>query len=145
MIENFQARYLIKSSIIFTQYVHRLDRSRVKGSRLSVASEDARYLFDKVFVRERSLETLASLKVVGLTENLQEFLNNLARMFSLYLSSVPGAVPRENVAPSSSEPTNISQDVLELVRNLTVIDEELYSAAEKRRQMSTSMEMAVPG
>ena len=53
MIENFQARYLVTTPIKFKQFVPYYDRDVVKRHRLSVLSEDARYLLDRLMLEIR--------------------------------------------------------------------------------------------
>jgi hypothetical protein len=133
MIENFQARYLVHTPIAFAQYSGHFDFSAAKRSRLSVAAEDARFLLDPAYVQEKSLETLKRyVKIVGTTDRLQGFLQRVAQEFSFSLPEQED-VPFENVSPLPAESTNIVPETLELVKELTRIDQELYDRCKQTR------------
>ena len=128
MIENFQARYLVPSPLQFSKYLQRLDTTGCKTSRLSVLSEDARYLYDPTYVREQAMQTAKLLPVIGVTENLEQFLVELARLCgrTTHLS----AAPRENVAPPSfASAVPLTGHALDTVLKLTQIDQELFEFA----------------
>ena len=126
MIENVQARYLVHAPIVFAHYAARLDASETKVNRLSLLAEDARFLLDSRYVRERSLETIKrDMTVVGTTEQLPDFLRRVAKKFSL-APPEPEAVPFENVAPPSDSDLHPSSDTQQIVRELTQLDQELY-------------------
>ena len=133
MIENFQARYLVRNPLNFDVFHGVLDNADCKRSRLSVMSEDARYLFDKTYVREQSIAALSGLDVVGTTDNLETFLAEFARAARFDTADGATAVPRENVATGvDQEPW--SEQVLETIRRLTTLDHELFELARSRSQ-----------
>ena len=68
MIENFQARYLVRSGLDMRQFTHHLDVSAEKTNRMSTTVEDIRYLFDQHYVREQSWAALDRIDVVGTTD-----------------------------------------------------------------------------
>jgi hypothetical protein len=125
MIENLQARYLVHTPIVFAQYAGRFDQSEAKANRLSVAAEDARFLLDPVYVRDESFKVLERLKVAGTTDRLQDFLGRIARALS-FLSPASGDVPFDNAAPLAAPSANLLSGTLEIVKELTKIDQELY-------------------
>ena len=133
MVENFQARYLVRSGLDMRRFTRRLDTSPGKLSRLSTTSEDVRYLFDQGYVREQSHAALDGIDVVGTTDRIPLFLEQAARTFSLE-SDGSEAVPRENVAPDRSGIESISQASLDLVAELTAIDQSLFQAARLREK-----------
>ena len=133
MVENFQARYLVRSGLDMRHFTGRLDTSPSKLSRLSTTSEDVRYLFDQSYVREQSHAALNSIDVVGTTDRIPLFLEQAARTFSL-ASDGSEVVPRENVAPDRNGIEAISQASLDLVAKLTVIDQSLFQAARLREK-----------
>jgi sulfotransferase famil protein len=125
MIENFQARYLVSTPILFKKYVPLYDENLAKRNRLSVLSEDARYLLDPTYVREKALEaTLARLAIVGTDECLADFLHHIAGR--LGCGAFFFEVPRENVAPADNL-DEFSSLSLEMVEELTAIDREIYA------------------
>lgn len=130
MIENFQARYLVRSGLDMRRFVRRLDLSPAKTSRLSTTSEDVRYLFDRRYVHEQSHAALDGIDVVGTTDRIALFLKQAARTFSLGSGDDPA--PRENVAPDRSGIEAVSQSSLDLVAELTTIDQSLFQAARLR-------------
>lgn len=130
MIENFQARYLVRSGLDMRRFVGCLDLSPAKASRLSTTSEDVRYMFDRHYVHEQSHAALDGIDVVGTTDRIASFLERAARTFSLDPCDDP--VPRENVAPDRSGIEAISQSSLDLVAELTTIDQSLFQAARLR-------------
>jgi hypothetical protein len=126
MIENFQARYLTRGTISFTGYAGRYDATDAKTNRLSVLSEDARYLLDPMYVRESAIAALQHrARVVGTTEQLRGFLCNVAKAFHLRPPPEGETIPVENVAlvPTATE---LAPVTLETIHRLTTIDRELY-------------------
>ena len=83
MIENFQARYLVRSPLVLKDYVGRLDSAAVKLNRLSLASEETRHLLEPSYIRQHALENLSCIRVVGVTTNLPRFLSDVTSAFSL--------------------------------------------------------------
>ncbi len=129
MIDNFQARYLVSAPIAFKQFCDSYDRNVAKRNRLSVLSEDARYLLDPTYVRDKALEaTTTHLACVGTDECLPTFLRWFGEQLAIQTSPQTQDLPRENIAPpdDSGEPSAIS---LEIVETLTDIDMEIYTAA----------------
>jgi hypothetical protein len=101
------------------------DENLAKRNRLSVLSEDARYLLDPTYVREKALEaTLARLAIVGTDECLADFLQHIAGR--LGCGAFFFEVPRENVAPADNL-DEFSSLSLEMVEELTAIDREIYA------------------
>ena len=126
MVENFQARYLVKTPLIFADYVGHLDPAAVKLNRLSVASEEARYLLEPSYVRQKALENLDCVKVVGLTEKLPRFFSDVTQAFSLCRAADNTIVPFKNVAPSGPGVSHFAPSVLQIIRDLTHLDQEIY-------------------
>jgi hypothetical protein len=129
MIENFQARYLVSAPIAFKQFRNFYDRNVAKRNRLSVLSEDARYLLDPKYVREKALEAITThLGCVGTNERLPVFLHWIGEQLAIQTSLPIHDIPRENIAPPDDigEPSAIS---LEIVESLTNIDKEIYITA----------------
>jgi Sulfotransferase family len=129
MIDNFQARYLVSAPIAFKQLRNSYDRNVAKRNRLSVLSEDARYLLDPKYVREKALEaTTTNLGCVGTDECLPDFLGWIGEQLVIQTSLSIHEIPRENIAPQDDggEPSAIS---LEIVETLTNIDKEIYTGA----------------
>jgi len=131
MIDNFQARYLIRSSTAFLREARQRGSIASDGKLLSVAAEDARYRFEPGFVREQAFAALDSLKVVGVTDRLGAFLAATADAFGLPTSN-HDTIPLENVAPRPSESLVLSDEGLEIVRSLTTIDQALYDVVRAR-------------
>jgi hypothetical protein len=131
MIDNFQARYLVRSSTGFLRDARRGRNIASDGKLLSVAAEDARYAFDREFVREQAFAALDSLKVVGVTDRLAAFLAATAEAFALPTSN-RDTIPVENVAPRPSESLVLSEEGMEIVRGLTTIDQALYDVVHAR-------------
>ena len=126
MIENFQARYLVASPIAFKRFASLYDLNVKKRNRLSVLSEDARYLLDPKYVRDKALEAIGEqLAFVGTDECLPNFLRKVGEAT---LSSLPVSdVPRENIAPPD-DIGELSALALEIVYSLTKIDQEIYAS-----------------
>ena len=141
MIENFQARYLVRSGLDVRHFTHRLDTSPSKLNRLSTTSEDVRYLFDQSYVREQSHAALDSIDVVGTTDRIPLFLEQAARTFSLG-SDDNDAVPHENAALDRSGVESVSQASLDLVAELTVIDQSLFQGARLREKAEMPVDRA---
>ena len=132
MIDNFQARYLVGTPVDITHASARFDWSDSKRGRLSVLSEDARFLLDPGYVRERSREVIErDITVIGTTEQLPEFLSRVAREFSLPLP-LPEDVPRINVAPVSVRDVQAESKTRDIIRELTAIDQELWNSCRHR-------------
>lgn len=131
MIDNFQARYLVRSSTGFLRDARRRGAIASDGKLLSVAAEDARYRFDRGYVGEQAFAALDSLKVVGVTDRLAAFLAATADAFALPISE-RDSIPLENVAPRPSESLVLSDEGVEIVRSLTTIDQALYDVAYAR-------------
>ena len=129
MIENFQARYLVRTPLRFDGFYGRLDDHRSKCSRLSVLSEDARYLLDPEYVREKSLEAFDEIDVVGVTEDLPAFLAALAKRARLGESDHRVVAPLENVAAPYDDQDRPDKNILDMVRSLTVLDRQLHQSA----------------
>ena len=126
MIENFQARYLVKSPLVLKDYVGRLDPAAAKLNRLSVASEEARYLLEPSYVRQHALENLKSMRVVGVTTKLSRFLSDMTSAFSLNHGDDNIAVPCENIAPIDSKVIEFTTSTIQIIRDLTHLDQEIY-------------------
>ncbi len=127
MIENFQARYLVTTPVEFKQFVPCYDRNVMKRHRLSVLSEDARYLLDPAYVRDKAIESIGQrLALVGTDEFLIEFLCWIGERLSIETSVSVRDVPRENVSPQDGV-IELSATSLEIVNTLTNIDREIYA------------------
>ena len=137
MIENFQARYLVASGLDMRSFTHRLDLSPEKLNRLSTTSEDVRYLLDRNYVRERACETLDRIDVLGTTTSIKTFLERIAYTFSLNLEASE-EVPRENVATNRWELKDLSQSSIDLVSELTAIDQLIFEIATARELVSVA-------
>jgi len=132
MIDNFQARYLVGTPVNITNYSARFDRSDSKLGRLSVLSEDARFLLDPGYVREKSREVIErEITVIGTTEQLPEFLSSVAQEFSLPLPR-PEDVPFINVAPLPVRDVQVASKTRDIIRELTPIDQELWNSCRRR-------------
>jgi hypothetical protein len=129
MIENFQARYLVSTPLRFRDIAKNADRSAEKRRLLSVLSEDARYVFDKSYVREKSTEALAGLAVIGTTDDLGAFLAAIAVAGGPAPPGEIPAMPRENAAPDSSDAISLSERTRDIIGTLTEIDLEIYGRA----------------
>jgi hypothetical protein len=127
MIENFQARYLVKNVVDPMRLVRCLDRDMTKRNRLSTASEESRYLFDRSYVRETSIRHLDSLEVVGVTSEVDTFLTSVASKFR-FLDASPIA-PKLNVAPPCERNVIVDEESRDIVSCLTEIDADLYKRA----------------
>lgn len=132
MIENFQARYLLQTPLDFRFFVSRLGPTENTRGRLSLLSEEARYAFDKAYVEDMALRNLDSLRIVGTTDRLGEFLSAVATAMDGSDASVSPEVPRENEAGSEAAVGAISERSLEVIAKLTEIDQKLYRAARTR-------------
>jgi len=130
MIENFQARYLVRSGLDMRCFTRCLDLSSAKMNRLSTTSEDVRYMFDRHYVQDQSLAALDGIDVVGTTDRIALFLERAARTFSL--GSGDGPVPQENVATDRSNIEAVSQSSIDLIAELTTIDQSLFQSARLR-------------
>jgi hypothetical protein len=131
MIENFQARYLIRSGLDMHGFRKRYDGAPEKSSKLSTTSEDVRYLYDKAYVRDTAMETIARCRVVGTTAHVERFLERVAAI----LPERPGpaaSVPAENIAPNRDALGSLDAPVLDLIDQLTTIDQSLYEMARDR-------------
>jgi hypothetical protein len=126
MIENMQARYLVKSPISFKDFSFPLNPRAQAQYRLSVVAEDTRFLFDPIYVREKSLEALeTSLSVVGVSHRIHDFLCCVANA-CCFSPPLQDDVPFENTSPVSAKDVQIASDTLDVVMELTAIDQELY-------------------
>jgi hypothetical protein len=134
MIENFQARYLVKNVVDPMRLVRCLDRDMTKRNRLSTASEECRYLFDKSYVREMSVRHLDSLEVVGITSEVDKFLASIASKFRFL--DAPPIAPKSNVAPPWAGSVIIDDNSRDIVSALTEIDADLYERARVLSQPS---------
>jgi hypothetical protein len=131
MIENMQARYLVKSPISFRGFSAPLNPRANTQYRLSMVAEDTRFLLDPIYVREKSLEALdTSISIVGVSHRIRDFLCSVATAccFSPPLES---EVPFENTSPVSAKDVRIASDTLDVVKELTAIDQELYDRCDK--------------
>jgi sulfotransferase famil protein len=127
MIENFQARYLVATPVRFEQFIHCYDRDIVKRHRLSVLSEDARYLLDPVYVRDKAIQSIEQrLALVGTDEFLPDFLHRIGKRLAIGACVSARNVPRENVAPPGGV-VETSARSLEIVDTMTKIDKEIYA------------------
>ena len=134
MIENFQARYLVRTGLDMHGFRKRYDGAPEKSSKLSTTSEDVRYLYDKAYVRDTAMETIAQCRVVGTTAHLDRFLERVAAI----LPERPGpasSVPAENIAPNRDALGSLDAPVLDLIDQLTAIDQALYEIARDRDGM----------
>jgi hypothetical protein len=104
MIENFQARYLVHNVIDPMLLWRRFDGDMTKRNRLSTASEDCRYLFDKSYVREAANRHFQDLDVVGVTSEVDSFLARVASRrgsgFSMRGLSRRRRTPRRQTTPA---------------------------------------------
>ena len=142
MIDNFQARYLVGTPVDITGYAGRFDRSDSKLGRLSVLSEDARFLLDPGYVREKSREVIErDIAVVGTTEQLPEFLSRVAQEFSLPPPR-PEDVPFINVAPPPVDDVQIASKTRDIILERTQIDQELWTSCRRRSHTETISRVA---
>ena len=128
MIENFQARYMVRSGLDMHGFRKRYDGAPEKSSKLSTTSEDIRYLYDKTYVRDTAMETIAQCRVVGTTAHVDGFLERVAAI----LPKRPGAArspPVENAAPNREDLGFLSAAILEFIAELTTIDRSLFETA----------------
>jgi hypothetical protein len=132
MIENFQARYLISGPIAFKRFSKFFDGNVAKRNRLSVLSEDARYLLDSTYVREKALEAMVTqLEFVGIDERVSDFLARIGERIGIQASVSIHEIPHENIAPPD-DIGELSTASLETVDTLTKIDREIYTKACRR-------------
>ena len=127
MIENFQARYLVHNVIDPMLLWRRFDGDMTKRNRVSTASEDCRYLFDKSYVREAANRHFQDLDVVGVTSEVDSFLARVASRFQ-FLDAAP-AVSKANAAPPDDPGVTVDDRSLEIMNSLTEIDRDLYERA----------------
>ncbi|NPD69009.1 sulfotransferase family 2 domain-containing protein (plasmid) [Lichenicola cladoniae] len=137
MIENFQARYLVPSGFNMWHFSNRLDLSPEKQYKLSTTSEDMRYLFDKIYVREQALAALDRIDVLGTTSSISAFMKQVEHTFS-FASTSADEIPRENVATYNQAVERFTQSSLDLIAELTVIDHLIYETA-CARQLATQI------
>ena len=132
MIDNFQARYLVGTrSTSPTTQLGSTGQTRSLG-RLSVLSEDARFLLDPGYVREKSREVIErEITVIGTTEQLTELLSSVAQEFSLPLPRLED-VPFINVAPLPVRDVQVASKTRDIIRELTPIDQELWNSCRRR-------------
>ena len=138
MIENFQARYLVRNPLDLKDYVGRLDQSVVKLNRLSVATEEARYLLEPSYVRQHALENLSRIRVVGVTTDLPRFLSDIKNAFLLGHDGDDVVVPFENVAPSGPKMVDLTSSMTQIIRDLTYLDQEIYDRTVARLSQQIS-------
>jgi hypothetical protein len=147
MIENLQARYLVRTPIDFTQYRVCFDRSPEKTNRLSVLAEDARLLLDRDYVRARSRELVERhIRVVGTTEQLPRFLTSVSQQFSLSPPQ-PSDVPLANAGPTPARDVSLTPETRGIITELTQIDQELWelcSGTKARRDTDTCQASVSP-
>ena len=132
MIENFQARYFLRTPMQLRLLMRRLDAFAPKARSLSVLAEDSRYLLDKSFVREKSKAALSTLAVVGTTDNLGAFFAAVAQLDRPGKALAIPPTPHENAAPAAGGQASFSQPALDVLRELTRIDQEIYDDARYR-------------
>jgi len=132
MIENFQARYLVRSPIDFRKYFKALDKSPGKLSMLSTTSEDSRYLLDDGYVLDEAYRTLKGLGVVGTTEKLGNFFKKLSQKIDFLRRQEGDDIPYDNRAMPGQEIVEIKSSTLNLIRDLTKLDQELYDYIDRK-------------
>jgi hypothetical protein len=132
MIENYQSRYLVRSMVPFAAYARHCDSVEAKSNRLSVLTEDARYLLDPIYVRDKATEALERcIRVAGTTDDLRRFFHGVAETFHLRAPEEGEAIPLENAAPTAAG-VDLAPTTLDIIFGLTRIDRELYGLAKKR-------------
>lgn len=130
MIENFQARYFVRSPLDARAYVGHLDPDPAKLNMLSTTTEAARALLDRRFVHDMALRAIAEIDVLGVTSDIGGFLAAVSRRLGL-ASEAARDVPYVNTASaqSSDAALPIADDDVALIRSLTEIDHVLYDIA----------------
>ena len=76
------------------------------------------------------MSALRSLDFVGLTEDFEEELQRLQKIFGFWSIRVP----RSNASPREDMDLPIEPDVEQRIRYLTSVDAELYTAAQELRR-----------
>jgi hypothetical protein len=105
--------------------------------RLSVLSEDARFLLDPGYVREKSREVIErDITVIGTTEQLPEFLSSVAQAFLLPLPR-PEDVPFIGIAPLPIRDVQVAAKTRDIIRELTPIDQELWNSCQRGSHTET--------
>ena len=130
MIEDYQARYLVASVDDITALAKRLEDPSSPVV-LAEALEQASLRVPKTPLLARSIVTLRSMAVVGVTERLHDFLVAVGKLRHVPAPPVD-AVPRMNVT-ERDEADPLPAATLAHLRELTQIDQTLYDAARASR------------
>jgi hypothetical protein len=131
MIENFQSRYLTEIPINMLEITNVCDCSAKRVGRfrrLSLLMQDLTYCLDPEYIKRSAFEWIERIKVVGVTENLQDFCHRVARELG-FPDSVANDIPTENVASDRLARVNISRDTRRTIERLTTTDQALYERA----------------
>lgn len=137
MIENFQARYLVRSGLDLHGFRKRYDGAPEKSSKLSTTSEDVRYLYDKAYVRDMAVEAIAQCRVVGTTAHVDRFLDRVAAILPERPGTAP-SVPAENIATNRDDLGRLGASILDRIAQLTTIDQAFYEKARDRDGMAVT-------
>jgi hypothetical protein len=141
-IENFQARQV--ASLAFAVALLEPPGRKIQANPLSagVELENALFSLDAgVDLTNVSIDTLSCFDVVGVTEDLQSSLLVIADEFGFSDGTIPIA---ENVAfEDQPKATALSQSDIEILRDLTSIDQQLWSTA-KNKLMEDCQSRGIP-
>ncbi|WP_192244061.1 sulfotransferase family 2 domain-containing protein [Mesorhizobium silamurunense] len=127
MIEDYQARYLMKLPLSLEVVAHRHTRTDATLSALSEALEQTSLPLCKPELLEGATLALKRMAAIGVTERLHDFLVRVAKVANIPLPAAK-AVPYTN-ATEQNHAGELSPESLRRLRDLTRIDQELYEAA----------------
>ena len=128
MVFNFQARYLAGARIDLPDLAKRFEIDPEKSKSLAIAWEHATFAMDSDQIRQDAIETFQRLEYVGLTEEFDRSLQDIARHFGFQ----PVASEHLNVAPAESKAGILDAKTERLIRERTAIDQELINMAKRR-------------
>ena len=124
MIEDYQARYLVRPQIDLRPMADRFSEEELSRYALSEALEQASLEVEKPVLAAQAQETLGTMAAVGTVERLGDFLAQLGRILDL---PPPAAEPRENVTTRDMADA-LPVRALDRLREMTRIDQQLYDA-----------------
>ncbi|WP_292339355.1 hypothetical protein [Mesorhizobium sp.] len=127
MIEDYQARYLIKLPLSLAVMATRFSEADHVLFALAEALEQTSLPLLKPELRSGARIVLKGMAVVGVTERLHDFLTRVAEVAGIPPPTA-AAVPRANVT-EQDDAEELSEEAPRRLRDLTRIDQELYDAA----------------
>ncbi|TPI38558.1 hypothetical protein FJW07_15020 [Mesorhizobium sp. B3-1-9] len=127
MIEDYQARYLIKLPLSMATMATRFSEAEYARFALAVLLEQTSLSVLKPELLEGARTTLKGMAVIGTTERLHDFLVEVANLADIPPPTAE-EVPRANVTERDGA-EELPGEALRRLRDLTRIDQELYDAA----------------